>query len=157
MNACMSSPSLASWPSTAGGAVPFVAGEDADRRQRGGLDAGRRVQPFEQLGVEVHRLLFFVTAQRRRQPEGDQVVHLDSGVGGLQVLQAADEQSGAEQQQEAERDLRGDEPLAQEERPTGARHGADRVLQRRPLIGLARAKRGQQAKHDARDAASART
>ena len=34
----------------------------------------------------------------------------------LQVLQAAHEESGAEEQQEAERDLRGDESLAQEQR-----------------------------------------
>ena len=66
----------------------------------------------------------------------------------LQVLEALHEQAGAEQQEEAERHLRSDEALAQEERPAGAGDRADRVLQRRPGIRPAGAKRGQQPEDD---------
>ncbi len=134
-----------------GGAVPFVAGQDRHAGMPGRLDPRRAAQAIEQLVVEIHRSRIVVSAQRRRQPERDQVVHLHAGVGGLQILQAAHEQSRAEQQQEAQRHLRGDEALAQEERSAGARDPADRVLERRPLIGIAGLERRQQPEHDAGD------
>ena len=67
----------------------------------------------------------------------------------LQVLQAAHEEPGAKEQQEAERDLRRDQALAQEERAAGAGNRAHRVLERRPGIGPARAQRRQQPEDDA--------
>ena len=82
---------------------------------------GDEPQPLEQLVVEVHCPLIVVAAQRRGQLERHQVVELHAGVGGLQVLQAAHEQAGAEQQQEAERDLRRDQALAEEQRAARAR------------------------------------
>ena len=149
MKACMSSPSPAVWPSTdieLSHSPPLRIGTAASA---GGLDAGRRAQPIEQLPVEEHRALVVVAAERRRQLERDQVVERDAGVRRLQVLQAAHEEAGAEQQQKAERDLRGDEPLAQEQRAAGAGDRAHRVLQRRPRIRAAGAKRRQQAEDDA--------
>jgi hypothetical protein len=115
----------------------------------GRLDPRRAAQAIQQLVVEIHRPRIVVSTQRRRQPKGHEVVHLHAGVGGLKILQAADEQSRAEQQQEAQRHLRGDEALAKEERPAGARDSADRVLKSRPLIGIAGLERRQQPEHDA--------
>ena len=86
----------------------------------GGIDAWRRAQTREQLAVEVRGLAIVVAAERRRELEGDQVVERDARFGGLEVLQAAHEEAGAEQQQEAERHLRGDEALAQEQRPAAS-------------------------------------
>ena len=151
MNACMSSPSLAWWPSTA-----VVLSHSSPRQDRHGgvrcrVDARRAAQAIEQLAVEIHGPRVVVAAQRRRQPEGDEVVHLHAGVGGLQILQAAHEQAGAEQQQEAQRHLRRDEALAQEQGTAGAGDRTDRFLERRPLIGVARAQRRQQSEHDAGD------
>ena len=73
----------------------------------------------------------------------------------LQILEAADEEPGAEEQQEAERDLRGHQSLSQEQRPAGAGDRAHRVLQRRPRIGPARAQRRQQPEDDASQARQA--
>ena len=110
---------------------------------------GTRAQVVQQLVEERHRARCIVAAERRRELERDQVVERDAGVGGLEVLQAADEQPGAEQQQEAERDLRRDQPLAQEQRSAGAGDRADRVLQRRPRIRTAGAQRRQKPEDDA--------
>ena len=133
-------------------AVPFIPRQDRDRRGRGCRDAWRRAQPLEQLLVEGAGPRLVVAAERRRDLERDQVVHRDAGFGALQVLQAAHEEAGAEQQQEAERDLCGDEPLAEEERAAGARHRAGGVLQRDPRIGAARAEcREQTEDHAGRD------
>ena len=121
MNACMSSPSLASWPSTevvlshSSPARSDTAAVPAD------LTPGGAAQAIEQVVVEVIGALVVVAAQRRREAEHHEVIELHAGVGGLQVLQAAHEQPGAEQQQEAQRHLRGDEPLAQEQRAARCR------------------------------------
>ena len=85
----------------------------------------------------------------RRELKRDKVVQRNAGVGRLQVLQASDEQAGAEQQQEAERDLRRDEPFAQEQRAAAAGNRSHRVPERRPRIRATRANRGNQPEDDA--------
>ena len=95
-------------------AVPLVAAEDGHRRQACRLHAWRRAQPIEQLVVEVDRGLVLVAVEGRRQLEGHEIVEHDARVGRFQILEAPHEQASAEQQQEAEGDLRRHEPLAQE-------------------------------------------
>ena len=97
----------------------------------------------------MHRPRTVVAVQLRRELKRDEVVERDARVGGLQVLQAADEQPRAKEQQEAERDLRGYETLAQEQRPAAAGNRAHRVFERRPWIRSARANRGDQSEDDA--------
>ena len=58
------------------GAVPLVAGQDRHAGMPGRLDPRRAAQAIEQLAVEIHRSRIVVSAERRRQPERDQVVHL---------------------------------------------------------------------------------
>ena len=88
---------------------------------RGRLHARRRAQASSSCCRTASPRCVVVAAERRRQLERHEVVERDAGVGRLQVLQAAHEQPGAEEQQEAERDLRGDEPLAQEQRSAACR------------------------------------
>ena len=130
-------------------AVPLVAAQNRHGGLAGRLHAGRRSQVLEQVTIELRAALVGVAVERRRELEGHEVVELDARIGGAQVLQAAHEKAGAEEQEEAERDLRGDQALAEEERPAGSRDGSDRVLQRGPRIGPAGAQRRQQAEDDA--------
>ena len=127
-------------------------GDSGHARRR---DPWSRVQAFEQVLVELHRARAVVAVERRRQLEGDQVVERHTRVRRLQVLKAADEEAGAEEQQEAQRHLRGHQSLAQKQRPAGARNRPHRVLQRRPRIRPARAQRRQQPEDDARQAGQA--
>ncbi len=111
-------------------AVPFVASEDSHLRGSRGADAGDRLDALEELVLEVRAARVVVAVQARIDLERDEVLGLvDAGVGATQVLQAAREQPGAEQQQEAEGDLRGDQALAQEQRLVAAGDRSDRVLQ----------------------------
>ena len=96
-------------------AVPLVAGEDGHGGEPGRNDPRSRPQPLEGLLVEVDRSRRIVSAEGRRQPERHEIVERDSGVCGLQVLQAPHEEARAEEQQEAEGDLGGDEALSQKE------------------------------------------
>jgi hypothetical protein len=119
-------------------AVPFIAAQNRHHRQSCGLHARRAPEAFQHIVVQVHGALVVVPTERRCELKRDEVVERHPGIGGLQVLQAPHEQAGAEEQQETERDLRGHEPLAQEQRSTRARNGGDRVLQRGPRIRPAR-------------------
>ena len=92
-------------------AVPLVPAQDGHGGHPGRRDARRRAQAFEQILIELHPARTVVAVERRRQLEGDEVVERHPRVGLLQVLEAADEEPGAEEQQEAERDLRGHQPL----------------------------------------------
>jgi hypothetical protein len=67
----------------------------------------------------------------------------------LQVLEAANEQAGPEQQQETQGDLRRDQPLAEQQRPAGPGDRTHGVLERRPRIRTAGLQCRQQAEHDA--------
>ena len=120
--------------------VGILVGSESDRARMQAamdeLDARGIAWEFEVRSA--HRV---VTVQLRRQLKRHQVIERHAGVGRLQILQAAHEQPGAEQQQEAERDLRRYEAFAQEQRAARAGNRADRVFQGRPRIGTARANR----------------
>src|SRR5262245_60535430 len=107
------------------------------------------MQALEQVAVKERRALVLVAAERRSELEHDQVVESHAGIGGLEVLQAPDEEPRAEQQQEAERHLRRDESFAEKQRAAGAGYRSDRVLERLPWIRPARTKGGQQSEDDA--------
>ena len=102
-------------------AVPLVAAQERHGGHARRPDAWRGPQAVEQVAVELHGPGVVVPAERGRQLERDQVVEVDPRVGRLQVLEAPHEQARSEQQQEAERHLRGHQALAQEERPSGPR------------------------------------
>src|SRR5207302_7355933 len=109
----------------------------------------QRAQTIDHLLIEQARARVVVAAERWRQLEGDEVVERDAGLRRLQILQTADEQPGAEEQQEAERDLSGDQALAENDRSRTARDRAEGVLERRPRIRAARAQRGHESEDDA--------
>ena len=89
------------------GAVPLVAAQNGHGSHAGRRDARRRAQALEQTLIELHSARTVVAVERRRQLKSDEVVERHSRVGPLQILEAADEEPGAEEQQETERDLRG--------------------------------------------------
>src|SRR5262249_32961207 len=93
-----------------------------------------------------------VAAQGGRQLEGDQIIEGDARVGGLEILQAPDEQTGTEEQQKAERHLGGDQSLPQEQGSAGAGNGSHGVLQRGPQFRPACPERGDEAEDNRRDA-----
>ena len=133
-------------------AVPLVTGENRHRRRARRADAGNRLDPLEQLVLEIGAAGLVVAVQARVDLERDEVLGLaDAGVGAAQVLQAAREEPGAEEEQETQRDLRGDQALAKDQRLIAAGDRPDGVLERLPRIGTAGAQRRQQAEDDAGD------
>ena len=132
-----------------GAIVPFAAAQDRNCRHRRGRHASRSAQSIEQFLVQLCASRIVVAVQLRRDLKGHEVVERDAGVRRLQILQAADEQARAEEQQEAERDLHRHETFAQEQRSAAAGNRSHRVLERRPRIGTAGADRGNQAEDDA--------
>ncbi len=131
--------------------VPLVAGKNRHGRQRGVLHARRRPQAIQQLRIEDLPAGIVVAALRGIDLERHEVLQRDARVRRLQVLQAPNEQAGAEEQKEAQRYLRDDQAFAHEERPVRAGDGAHRVFQCAPRLGPARAQRGQNAEDDAGD------
>ena len=85
--------------------------------------------------------------QGGRHLEGHQVIQVaETGIDGLKVPEAAHEQPGAEQEQEAQGDLRRHQALAQARRPAASGERSRGVLQGGPQIRTARTERRQKAK-----------
>src|SRR4051794_39643725 len=100
--------------------------------------------------VELYSPLRLVAIERGVHLKGDELAgFFETSVSSLEILQAAHEESGSEQQQEAEDDLSGDESLAQKERTTGACNGAHSVFQRCPQIGTAGSQGGSESENQA--------
>jgi len=121
-----------SWPARlrgrgAGGNRPplhleAVAREPASERQRkgngGGLDAGKRLDLVQdparrRVSAKIHGLalgdVLWSSQQARRETEGQDVTRVESGFVGDEGMQAANQQTGARQEDERERHLRRDE------------------------------------------------
>ena len=77
--------------------------------------------------------------------EGQQVAGAEAGIEIFQVAEAADEQTGADQQQQRQRYLRGYQRLAEPHRAS-AGDGADLILKRPGQIGTGGLQRGHQAR-----------
>ena len=123
-------------------AVPLVALEQTDVRERHRLDAGLRRQPLDERFVQGGNPLRRVAADRRRDVEGDQALRLDAEIDQPQILERADEEPGADEQQHRDRHLRHDERLAHAD--AAARHRADLILQRGREVRLRRTQRGRE-------------
>src|SRR6185436_12046810 len=102
------------------GAVPFVAGQQRNRREPGCCNARRGSKAIDNLEVEQRGAFGLVAAQCRRELEGYEIAERETGLGSLQILKAANKEAGPEQQQETERDLQRHQTLAEKERSTGA-------------------------------------
>ena len=103
------------------GAVPFVAGENRHGRESRGFHARRRTDPLQQFAIELDRprcSSYPLSAGDSWNVSRLSIATPVSVV--LQVLQTADEEPRAEQQEKAERNLRRDETLAQEQRAASA-------------------------------------
>ena len=78
-------------------AVPFIAVQQRDGGQRRRFTPGSRAHVIQKFLIKVHRSRRIVSVQRGRDLERDQVIEItESRIGGLQILQAPDEQPGAE-------------------------------------------------------------
>ena len=71
------------------------------------------IQPLKDLLIELQQPFVFVPALLRLQAEEQKVLLIEAQVDLLQVVQRADEQSRADQEQQRHRDLRNDQPFAQ--------------------------------------------
>src|SRR6185369_8665760 len=90
---------------------------------------------------------FVVAFEAEIEAGGGDAASFESGIDGLGGLQSADEESGGDQEDEADGDLRGDERIAQP--AGGARAGGSAGLfQRRVEIGVGALEGGKQAKTD---------
>ncbi len=97
-------------------AVPLVAAQQRHGGQPRGLHAGDGADLSQKFVVEMYGSRRIVSVERRRNLERHQVIQVvESGVDRFQILQAAHEQSGAEQQQETQRHLSRYQALAQEQ------------------------------------------
>ena len=150
MNAWLSSLSRFLWPSTdmvESHSSPLSTGTMA---KSGRFHARGGAHILEQLPVEGQQARHGVSVERRVHLEGHQVIDgLEAGVGLLQIGQRPHEESGADQQEEGKRHLRGDQRLAQPDRAAAAGNRAHHILQRVPQIHLERLQRRRQAEQHA--------
>src|SRR6516225_6500178 len=118
-------------------AVPFIAAtlENPHGRQAHGLYARNRAQAFRQLLKEELPAFGRVAAQRRVDLEPHQPVDREAGTEVLEVIEAADEQAGPDQQQQRQRDLRDDQSFSQTP-VRAADHRPGLIFQRPPESGL---------------------
>ena len=89
----------------------------AVHRQAGRLHARERPHAIEQARVEHLPLLVRVPETSHVDPRAQQVLPIESDLGGRQHAQAPHEQAGDDEQEQAERHLRRDERAAGEKRP----------------------------------------
>ena len=120
-----------------------AAREQRRRRQGHRRDAGHGAQPVEHLPVERQRALLVVAIQLRVDAEEQQVLRVEADVHVAEVGERPQEQAGADQQDERDRDLHGEEDLA---RPAArADDAAARFLERRVHVHAGAAQRRQDA------------
>ena len=115
--------------------APFTAGQRADAIEHRALE-GRRRLPGVALGPDV-------------EGEEQEVRGLEAGIGALRVLQAAQEESGAHERDQRERDLRHHEDVAKGEQPAEAAGPVGPVLQVIDELGPRELERGHEAEEQA--------
>ncbi len=82
------------------GAVPFVAVEQGHDGEGDGGDTGHAAESLGELPVELQAALGLVSVERGVDGEGQEVAGLEAGMDALQVLEALDEESGGDQQEQ---------------------------------------------------------
>src|SRR5689334_14563328 len=92
---------------------PIVIRQELDARERYGTYARQVVQPLKQLLVEPQQTLVFVAGLLGLQPEHQQVFRIEAELDVLEIVERADEQSRAGQQQRRDCDLRHEQRFAQ--------------------------------------------
>src|SRR5215510_6118572 len=97
-------------------AVPLVTMKERNHGETSRFHAWNRANVVQEFAIEVCRVRIIVSVQGGRELECHQILHfLDAGVCGPEVLQTSHKKTCAKKQQEAQRDLSGDETLAQDE------------------------------------------
>ena len=79
---------------------PIVIRDERDSPERRRAHAGQVIQPRKELLIELHQPFVFVPALLRLQPEDQEVLLIEAEVDALQVVERADEQTRANQQQQ---------------------------------------------------------
>ncbi len=116
------------------------------------LDAGHRGGALEHALLELAAALFGVALRAEVERQDGEVLGVEAGADLLRVLQAAEEQSGADERHERERDLRGHEHVAQAEEPVRSGRRARLVLELDDQVGTRGLDRRRQAEdHAGRD------
>ena len=118
-------------------------------RVRDRLDAGDRLQPLAEPSRQFHRLLFAITGERHIDAGDLDVRRLESRIGVRRFLERSQEQQRRHDQHQRQRDLRGDQRVAQPE--SLAIGGGIRAVQHRREVGAERVPRRRQSEDHAGD------
>src|SRR5215472_1992535 len=94
-------------------AVPFVVFENAHGCQTNGTSSRNRAEGVRQLGIENPQAFRSVTVERRVDLEGNEPFRRKAGAEITQVCKAADEKTGANQEQERKSHLHDDKAFSQ--------------------------------------------
>src|SRR6185503_20660648 len=98
-------------------------------RDRRALDTGDRRGALEDALLKLAAALLRVALRAEIEGEDGEVIGVEARADLLRVLQAAQEQAGADERDERERHLRGDEHVAQAEQPVRSGWRARLVLE----------------------------
>jgi hypothetical protein len=93
--------------------IPLVVFEHGDHGKRMRLHAREGAQAFAQATEIIRTELAVITVRGGVDVEGQQIFDIEAGIQRLQVAQTLQEQSGRDQQQQRQRNLRHNEALAQ--------------------------------------------
>ena len=129
--------------------IRSTAGHQPAHRDRRRLDAGNRFGAFDQTRVERRQGARFVAAKPRADRRGHDVLGLEAKRQRHEILQAAQEETGAHDQEQRQRDLN-DDQRARQPRASAAVHAASRGLQRIGQREIGRSPGGSQSEEHAR-------
>ena len=93
-----------------------VAAEHGDARHARRFHARQPFDPLDRLAIELTSLVARVAQQVDVERRGDEPLDVDAGIDAARGLEAADEQSGDDQEQQRQRDLGDDQHAPQIER-----------------------------------------
>ena len=115
-----------------------------------GGHAGQARDALTRLAEEGHALLLVVTLEAEVEGDAEQVLRLEAGIGLARGLQAAQEEAGADEGHQRQRDLAHDQDVADAEAASHAAPGAIAVLERIDHVRLAGLQGGHEAEEDPR-------